>query len=331
MTITVVVFIITLALAFEFINGFHDTANSVATSIATRSLTPAQAIVLAATCNIIGALISTNVALTIGKGLVDANAITGIVIVAALFAAITWNLITWWFGIPSSSSHALIGGLIGAAWVHTGTSSINFSNLSYKVILPMIASPILAFVLAFIIMIIMTKIFSGNKNPRTTNNYIREMQVLSTAFLSFSHGLNDAQKTMAIISLTLFSYGMIDTMHIPTWVILACAICMGLGTLSGGMRIIKTLSTRVAKLRPANGFAAEISSASLIFIASMFGFPVSTTQAASGSIMGAGATGKKSLRWDIIQRMIMAWCLTLPICMVIAIFFLKFIMLIKYI
>ena len=331
MTITIVIFIITLALAFEFINGFHDTANAVATSVATRSLTPFQAIILAAICNIIGALISTNVALTIGKGLVDASAITGIVIVAALFAAITWNLLTWWFGIPSSSSHALIGGLIGAAWVHNGASSINLTNLSYKVILPMIASPILAFALSFIVMIIMTKIFSGSQNPRKTNNYIREMQVLSTAFLSLSHGSNDAQKTMAIISLTLLSYGMIDTMHIPTWVILACAICMGLGTLSGGMRIIKTLSTRVAKLKPANGFAAELSSASLIFIASILGFPVSTTQAASGSIMGAGATGKKTLRWDIIKRMVVAWCLTIPICMLLSILFLKIIILVKHI
>ena len=331
MTITIVVFIIVLALAFEFINGFHDTANAVATSVATRSLTPFQAIILAAICNIIGALISTNVALTIGSGLVDANTVTGIVVIAALFAAITWNLITWWFGIPSSSSHALIGGLIGAIWVHNGAYAINFTNLGYKVILPMIASPILAFILAFVVMIIMTRIFSDNRNPRKTNNYIREMQVLSTAFLSFSHGSNDAQKTMAIISLTLLSYGMIDTMYIPTWVILACAICMGLGTLSGGMRIIKTLSTRVAKLKPANGFAAEISSASLIFMASLLGFPVSTTQAASGSIMGAGITGKKSLRWDIIQKMVVAWCLTLPICMGISIFFLKVIMLIKHI
>ena len=240
-------------------------------------------------------------------------------------------MITWWFGIPSSSSHALIGGLIGAIWVHNGSTAINFTNLGYKVVLPMIFSPILAFILAFIVKLIMTKIFSGSKNPRKTNNYIREMQVLSTAFLSFSHGSNDAQKTMAIISLTLLSYGMIDHMHIPTWVILACALCMGLGTLSGGMRIIKTLSTRVAKLKPANGFAAEISSASLIFVASLLGFPVSTTQAASGSIMGAGATGKKSLRWDIIQRMVIAWCLTLPICMGIAIFFLKLIVLVKHI
>ncbi len=326
MTIFIVFLIIAIALAFEYINGFHDTANAVATSIATKSLTPLQAIVIAAICNIVGALISTNVAITIGKGLINAALVTGIVVLAALLAAIFWNLITWYLGIPSSSSHALIGGLIGSVWFHNGSGAVNFANLINKVIFPMILSPIIAFFLSFLIMAIIGFSFRNNKTPRKTNSFIRELQVVSTAFLSFSHGSNDAQKTMAIITLTLFGYGFIDKVAVPVWVIIACAVCMGLGTLSGGMRIIKTLSSRVAELKPANGFSAELSSATLIFGASLVGLPLSTTQAVSGSIMGAGCAGKSAINWGVVKNMAIAWGLTIPVCIILAAFFLEILM-----
>ncbi|HBM15236.1 MAG TPA: anion permease [Lentisphaeria bacterium] len=317
MTLVIVIVLITIALGFEYINGFHDTANAVATSISTKALTPLQAIVIAALFNLIGAFLSTNVAVTIGKGLVDPHAVSGTVIAAALFAAIIWNLITWYLGIPSSSSHALMGGLVGAVWAYSSIHSVFFIGLIKKVILPMLFSPIIAFFLAFIIMIICSRIFYNTRRARKVNNNIREVQVISTALMAASHGSNDAQKSMAIITLTLMSYGYIDNVAVPAWVILICAICMAAGTLSGGMRIIKTLSSRVAQLKPVSGVSAELSSAILIFTASFLGFPLSTTQAVSGSIMGAGSTGKKSINWGVAKSMVIGWGLTIPICMVV--------------
>ncbi|WP_222593268.1 inorganic phosphate transporter [Aquella oligotrophica] len=283
----ILIAIIIVALAFEFINGFHDTANVVATPIATRSLSPYQAIIIAAIFNFIGAFMGTGVATTISKGLVDSNLVTHVVLIAALASAISWNLATWALGIPSSSSHALIGSLAGAVIATDGFSAVKYATLVNKVIIPMVISPILAFFLALTIMLIVMRALHNNNHPRKANNFIRELQVLSSSLLALSHGSNDAQKTMSIITLALFSFGLVsDAAHIPVWVIVICALAMALGTLSGGMKIIKTLSTRVAKLRPANGFAAELSSGALILAASHFGLPVSTTQAASGSIMG---------------------------------------------
>lgn len=318
MTLTIVLVLIAIALVFEYINGFHDTANAVATSISTKALTPLQAIIIAAIFNLIGAFLSTNVAVTIGKGLVDPHMVSGIVIASALFAAIFWNLITWWLSIPSSSSHALMGGLVGSVWAYSSINSVYFGGLFMKVILPMVFSPIIAFFLAFTIMLIMNRIFYNSRRARKTNNNIREFQVISTALMAASHGSNDAQKSMAIITLTLLSYGYIDKVAVPTWVIFICAICMAAGTLSGGMRIIKTLSSRVARLKPASGVSAELSSAILIFTASFLGFPLSTTQAVSGSIMGAGSTGKGSINWGVAKTMAIGWVLTIPICMVVA-------------
>jgi len=315
MTLTIVLVLVAIALVFEYINGFHDTANAVATSISTKALTPLQAIVIAAIFNLIGAFLSTNVAITIGKGLVDPHMVSGIVIASALFAAILWNLITWYLGIPSSSSHALMGGLVGAVWAYSSVEAVNFMGLFMKVILPMVISPIIAFFLAFSIMIAMNRIFYNAKRARNTNNNIREFQVISTALMAASHGSNDAQKSMAIITLTLLSYGYIDKIAVPAWVILICAICMAAGTLSGGMRIIKTLSSRVAQLKPASGVSAELSSAIIIFTASFLGFPLSTTHAVSGSIMGAGNTGKASVNWGVAKTMAISWCLTIPISM----------------
>ena len=312
----VLIAIIVIALFFEFINGFHDVANVVATSIASRSMSPYQAITLAAIFNFVGAFIGTAVATTISKGLVDANVITHLVLIAALIAAISWNLFTWYFGIPSSSSHALIGSLVGAAIAASDVHTIHYGTLVGKIIIPMVLSPILAFFLALILVVIVFRVLHKRKSPRKSNAFVREMQVVSSSLLALSHGSNDAQKTMSIITLTLFSFGVVNTVsEIPVWVICICAFTMAMGTLAGGMRIIKTLTTRVAKLGPANGFAAEMSSGLLILGASHIGLPVSTTQAASGSIMGAGYPESGGLNWRVARTMATAWVLTLPCCM----------------
>ncbi|MCC2644674.1 MAG: inorganic phosphate transporter [Burkholderiales bacterium] len=313
-----VIVIIVIALFFEFINGFHDTANAVATSISSKSLEPHQAIFISAFFNLIGALCGTAVAVTIAKGFADPSLATNSVIFSALSAAIIWNLATWYFGIPSSSSHALIGGLVGAIMFNNSWHVINFATIANKVVLPMIISPILGFIMAMLIVILIHKGLKNNTQPRKTNNFIREIQVLSTAFLSFSHGTNDAQKTMGIITLTLFASNLIPTCSVPFWVIIACAICMALGTLFGGAKIIKTLSTRVAKLTPSSGFAAEISSAMLLFIGSRFGMPLSTTHAVAGSIMGAGNVSHFGVNWSIVKNILIAWVLTFPACAIVA-------------
>ncbi len=308
------IILILVALAFEFINGFHDTANVVATPIATRALSPYQAIIIAAIFNFIGAYFSTGVAKTITSGLFDAHFVTHALLAAALISAIGWNLLTWWLGIPSSSSHALIGSLIGGVIVSGGSwSAVKWSGLMQKVILPMLLSPIVAFFVALVIMLMVSLVLRKNTTPRKTNNFIRELQVLSSSLLAFSHGSNDAQKTMAIITLALFSFGLVDNAaNIPHWVVIICAIAMAAGTMAGGMKIIRTLSSRLAKLKPSNGFAAELSSGALILAASHFGLPVSTTQAASGSIMGAGYNNS-GINWSVVRSMATAWFLTLPI------------------
>jgi PiT family inorganic phosphate transporter len=316
--------IIIIALIFEFINGFHDTANVVATSIASRSLSPLQAIIIAAVFNLIGAYFSTGVAKTITSGLFDVHYVTSLLLIATLLSAITWNLITWYFGIPSSSSHALIGSLIGAILVGGAKLSvIKWGGVLQKVILPMILSPIMAFFLALTIMIILSILLEKRTRPRQSNNFIREVQILSASLLAFSHGSNDAQKTMAVITLALFSFGVIhDPAIIPNWVIIICAVAIGAGTLSGGMRIIKTLSSRLAKLKPIQGFSAELSSGVLILAASHFGLPVSTTQASSGSIMGAGYVAGR-VNNKVVRSIIVAWFLTLPVTAVISAFLYK--------
>ncbi len=310
--------IIVIALIFEFINGFHDTANAVATSIATRSLEPFQAITLSAIFNLLGAISGTAVAITIASGFTNPDLINENILLSALLAAIIWNLFTWYLAIPSSSSNAIIGGLIGAIIFQNNLMAVNYTTLIHKVLLPMVISPIIGFIIASILAVTITKLLQNNKSPRKVNNYIREMQVLSTIFLSFSHGANDAQKTMGIITLTLFNFHLINKIAVPTWVIFICAICMALGTLFGGVKVIKTLSTRVAKLTPISGFAAEISAATLLFINSKFGIPISTTHAVSGSIMGAGLSSTLSINWAVIRGMITAWVLTIPACMLLS-------------
>ena len=319
--------LIVIALVFEFINGFHDTANAVATSISTKSLEPFQAISLSAIFNLLGALSGTAVAVTIAKGFADPGLATHPVLLAALLAAITWNLSTWYFGMPSSSSHALIGGLIGGIMFSSGYKVIHYLAVVNKVLIPMVISPLLGFIFASLVVLLVHRLLNKNTEPRKTNNFIREVQVLSTAFLSFSHGSNDAQKTMGIITLTLFTFHLIKTPEVPQWVIFVCALSMALGTFSGGMKIIKTLSTRVAQLKPVSGFAAELSSAVILFAGSRLGMPLSTTHAVSGSIMGAGSAGggKVGVNWRVVRAMIMAWVFTLPICMLLAGLFLHLI------
>ncbi|AEI35009.1 inorganic phosphate transporter [Francisella salina] len=316
MITSVLIAIIVVALFFEFTNGFHDAANVVATPIATKSLTPYQAIGLAAFFNFLGAFFGTAVAATISKGLVDTSVVTDIVLISALLGAISWNFFTWSFGIPSSSSHALIGSLVGAVIISSSYQDVNYMTVIHKVIIPMISSPIMAFFLALIICIILLNIFMRFFMVRTTNKYIREMQVLSTSLLSFSHGSNDAQKTMSIITLALLSAGVVQTTQVPDWVIVLCGVAMGLGTLSGGKKIIKTLSAKLSKLEPVNAVSAELSSGILVLGASHVGLPVSTTQVASGSIMGAGYADS-GVNWKVVKKMVTAWVLTIPACIVV--------------
>ncbi|AJC48326.1 inorganic phosphate transporter [Allofrancisella guangzhouensis] len=313
MVTSVLIIIICIALFFEFTNGFHDAANVVATPIATKSLTPHQAIGLAAFFNFLGAFFGTAVAATISKGLVDTSVVSDIVLVSALLGAISWNFFTWYFGIPSSSSHALIGSLVGAVIVGASYKDVNYITVLNKVLVPMISSPVLAFFVALIVCIVLLNIFTQVKNVRLTNKYIRELQVVSTSLLSFSHGSNDAQKTMSIITLALLSAGLVQTTVVPDWVIIVCGAAMGLGTLSGGKKIIKTLSTKLSKLEPTNAVSAELSSGLLVLGASHIGLPVSTTQVASGSIMGAGFADS-GVNWRVVKKLATAWLLTIPAC-----------------
>jgi inorganic phosphate transporter, PiT family len=307
--------IIVLALIFEYINGFHDSANAIATVVSTKVLTPRQAITFAAVLNFIGALIGTHVAKTIGGGIVDAAAITQFVIICTLIGAIIWNLITWYYGIPSSSSHALIGGLMGASIAHTGVNVIKLASLEEKVLIPMITSPFFGFVIGFIVMLILLWLFFKS-NPEVVNKHFRKLQLLSSGIMSLSHGSNDAQKTMGIITLALFTSGFISKIEVPLWVIIVCALTMACGTMSGGWKIIRTMGTKVIKLKPIHGFAAETSAAAVILTASQFGIPVSTTHVISCSIMGVGSTQRLSaVKWGIVSRIVFAWIITIPACM----------------
>ena len=316
MITSVLIAIIVIALFFEFTNGFHDAANVVVTPIATKSLTPYQAIALAAFLNFLGAFFGTAVAATISKGLVDTNVITDIVLISALLGAISWNFFTWSFGIPSSSSHALIGSLVGAVIISSSYQNVNYMTVVDKVLIPMVSSPVMAFFLALIICIALLNIFMRFFMVRNTNKYIREMQVLSTSLLSFSHGSNDAQRTMSIITLALLSAGLVKSTQVPDWVIILCGVAMGLGTLSGGKKIIKTLSAKLSKLEPVNAVSAELSSGILVLGASHIGLPVSTTQVASGSIIGAGYADS-GVNWKVVKKMATAWILTIPACIVV--------------
>ena len=305
--------VIILALIFDFINGFHDTANAIATSVNTRALYPNHAIILAASLNFIGAMVSTGVAKTIGGDIVSsASIVDEKILIAALIGAITWNLATWYFGIPSSSSHALIGGLIGAVLISVGVSGLNWYGIG-KIFVALIASPAIAFITGIIIMNIIFRAFE-KFSPHVINDKFRKMQIFSASAIAFSNGSNDAQKSMGIITLALFSGGFISEFEVPTYVKVLCASAMALGTATGGWRIIKTVGGKIFKLEPPSGFAADLNSSCVVFGATLLTLPVSTTHVVSGSIMGVGTAKRlNAVRWGTAQQMVKAWGITIPI------------------
>ena len=336
-----IICVVVCGLLFEYINGFHDTANAIATVVSTRVLTPRQAVMLAAACNLIGALCGTAVATTIGKGLVDTRVVTLHTLLSALLAAIVWNLLTWWMALPSSSSHALIGGLCGAAlasangdyavikWSVVNPQTGHAEGLWPKVVLPMIESPLAGIALGFVIMGLLLVLLRSWRPHRVTVVF-GKLQLVSASLMGFSHGTNDAQKTMGIIALALFTATQSHTfdnlppwlnfLHTPTfevalWVKATCALTMAAGTAAGGWRIIRTLGHKMVKLQPIHGFAAETTAAAVIHVASHWGIPLSTTHVISSSIMGVGATRRFSaVRWGVVERMLWAWVLTIPVC-----------------
>ena len=306
------VVVILTALFFDFTNGFHDTANAVATSVSTRALTPRQAVTVAALANLAGAFVTTAVAKTVGQGIIDTGIVTQQLILAALLGAITWNLFTWYLGLPSSSSHALFGGLIGAAIVSAGMDGVEWHGIYEKILIPGIASPILGFVGAFMLLLLIYWVFVWI-TPGAGNRMFRYGQMLSGTWFAFTHGANDAQKTMGVIALALFAHGSIDEFEIPTWVKVAAGLAIAAGTYMGGWRIMRTLGQRVFKMEPADGFAAQVSAGTVLYTATHFGFPVSTTQCISGAVMGAGATKRFSaVRWGVAGNIVVAWVLTIP-------------------
>jgi inorganic phosphate transporter, PiT family len=312
--LTLVVAVVAVALFFDFTNGFHDTANAIATSVSTRAVSPRLAVLGAAVLNFAGAFVSIEVAATVAKGIVVPEVITLEVVLAGLVGAITWDLITWYFGLPTSSSHALIGGIAGSALAANGWDVVQGDGLVEKVLIPSLAAPVLGVVGAGLLML---GIFWSirRRAPGLVNRVFRRLQIVSAGFVAFTHGTNDAQKTMGIIALALVADGRLDAEfeRPPTWVIVTAAAAMGLGTYAGGWRIIRTLGQRVAKLEPPQGFAAETATATILWFTGNYGFPVSTTHTISGSVLGAGAIrGLHAVRWGVAGNILVAWILTLP-------------------
>lgn len=314
-----IVAVVVLALAFDFINGFHDTANAIATSISTRALTPRRAILLASVLNFAGAMTFTGVAKTIGGSVADPAALDNgmMVVAAALIAAIAWNLITWWFGIPSSSSHALIGSLAGAVIAAAGLAGVNFGGFG-KIVIGLILSPIIAFVIGYLMMTLLKFVFA-RAYPHKANKRFRAVQIVTASFQAFAHGTNDAQKAMGIITFALVSGGFQDNLEVPFWVKLAAATAMALGTSVGGWKIIKTMGSKIFKIEPINGVSADLTSAAVILGATVTHFPVSTTHAITSSLLGVGAAKRFSgVNWGTAGKIVSAWFITIPISMVLA-------------
>src|SRR6185369_10986053 len=308
-----VAIVVVVALVFDFVNGFHDAANSIATVVSTRVLSPRYAVLWAAFFNFVAFLIfDTHVANTIGKGVVDPHVIDTPLVFAALTGAIIWDLITWWFGIPSSSSHALIGGLAGAAVAKSGASVLDSAGLT-KIGISIVLSPLVGLALGFWLMVAVFWIFR-RYTPARIDAWFRRGQLVSAALYSLGHGGNDAQKTMGIIAVLLFANGYLgDTFYVPLWVVLACHAAMGLGTLTGGWRIVRTMGLRITKLKPVGGFCAETGGAITLFLATYLGVPVSTTHTITGAIVGVGAvTNLSAIRWGVAGRIVIAWVLTIP-------------------
>ncbi len=310
----ILVIVVATALAFDFTNGFHDTANAVATSISTRAMSPRFAVALAAALNFAGAFISLAVAATVAQGIVESDAVTTTVVFAGLIGAIAWNLATWYFGLPSSSSHALIGGVVGAAFAASGPDAVIGDGLVEKVLVPGIVAPLLAFSVAGISILIAYRLV-GRLRPGPVNRGYRLGQLASGSMFSLAHGTNDAQKTMGIITLALIAHGDLpaDSFDVPFWVIVSSATAIALGTYSGGWRIIRTMGSRIIKMDPAQGFSAQGAGAAVVLTASHLGYPLSTTHVISGAVMGAGAAKRLSaVRWGLAGNIVLAWVLTLP-------------------
>jgi PiT family inorganic phosphate transporter len=316
--LTLLVVTVVGALAFDFTNGFHDTANAVATSISTRALSPRLAVLIAAVANLAGAFATTAVAKTVGAGIIDSSLATEKTVLAAVLGAIVWNLLTWWLGLPSSSSHALIGGLIGAALVESGASGVQWHGVVHKVVIPAIWAPAIAFGAAFALLVGIYWLFKW-LTPGLANRSFRLGQLGTGTWVAFTHGANDAQKTMGVIALALFSEGQISSFYIPDWVKLASGLAIAAGTYSGGWRIMRTLGQRVYQLDPPSGFAAQATAGTVIWASTRLGYPLSTTHVISGGVMGSGATKRLSaVRWGVAGNIVVAWILTIPAAAVVS-------------
>jgi inorganic phosphate transporter, PiT family len=312
------VIVVLVALGFDFTNGFHDTANAVATSVSTRALSPRLAVAVAAVANLAGAFVTTAVAKTVGKGIIDTGLANEKTVLAALIGAITWNLVTWWLGLPSSSSHALIGGLVGAAIAQSGLEGVQWHGLVHNVIIPALAAPTIAFAAAFGLLLLIYWVFAW-LTPSAANRSFRVGQLASGTWVAFTHGANDAQKTMGVIALALFEAGKISHFYIPTWVIVAAGLAIAAGTYVGGWRIMRTIGQRVVNMEPASGFAAQLTAGLTIYSATKLGYPLSTTHVISGSVIGAGATKRLSaVRWGVAGNIVVAWLLTIPAAAIVA-------------
>ncbi|HEV7133826.1 MAG TPA: inorganic phosphate transporter [Gaiellaceae bacterium] len=309
---TLLVVVIVVGLAFDFTNGFHDTANYVATWVGTRALSPRWAVAISAAANLAGAFVTTAVAKTVGKGIIDTGLATEKTVLAALLGAIAWNLVTWWLGLPSSSTHALIGGLVGAALVESGSKGVQWHGIVEKVVIPGAVSPAAGFAAAFLLMVLIYRLFF-RLSPGVASRGFRLGQLVSGTWVAFTHGANDAQKTMGVIALALAANGNIHGFYIPTWVKIAAGLTIAAGTYAGGWRIIRTLGQRIYKMQPEHGFAAQIAAGSTLYVGTHYGFPISTTHVVTGSVMGAGATRRFSaVRWGVAGNILGAWLLTLP-------------------
>ncbi|NLT20244.1 MAG: inorganic phosphate transporter [Syntrophomonadaceae bacterium] len=319
-----VIVVVILALIFDYINGFHDTANAIATSVSTKALSPRNAILIAASLNFMGALSGTAVAATIGKSIVMPELVTPLVIIAALIGAIFWNLFTWYFGIPSSSSHALIGGLTGAVIAGFGAAQVNWQGF-IKIFSGLLIAPVVGLIVGSLFMTVLFWMFRRS-SPAKTNQGFRKLQILSACMASFAHGSNDAQKSMGIITMVLVGGGFLTTFNVPLWVKICCALAMAAGTAMGGWKIIRTMGGKIFRIEPINGFAADFTSSVVIYCASLMGAPVSTTHVVSSSIMGVGAAKRlKGVRWNIARQIVIAWFVTIPSAALVAMLFYKLI------
>jgi inorganic phosphate transporter, PiT family len=306
------VVVVAVALGFDFTNGFHDTANYIATWVGTLALSPRYAVLVSAAANLAGAFVTTAVAKTVGKGLIDTGLATEKTVLAALLGAIAWNLVTWYFGLPSSSTHALIGGLVGAALVQSGSNGVQWRGIWEKVVLPGLASPAIGFVGAFLLIVLIYRLFF-RFSPGVVHRGFRLGQLATGTWVAFTHGANDAQKTMGVIALALYTNGNISSFYVPVWVKIAAGLTIAAGTYAGGWRIIRTLGQRIYKLQPEHGFAAQLSAGMTLWTGTQYGFPISTTHVVTGSVLGAGATRRFSaIRWGLAGNIVIAWVLTLP-------------------